>query len=158
MSVGKAGSNLANPFDTIEVGLLIGRFDVVDVGFFFLAVALAERGFIGKPQKQMQGFRLFDANGQTAPCVLFSGQNVEAHGLLNVERDAVVNERCAKIQGTEQGVAIVFKDVTAFQPGEERDRVVYPVQKPLPKLLSGQSGQEGIRRIVDLDKMFEFHA
>src|SRR5574343_1024096 len=152
-----AGCERADEAYAIDVGLMVGRLDVLDVGAFFAVGSFAEGGGVAEAQEEGAGFGFFDADGETAAGVLFVGQDVETDPFIVDHRDTILDDGCAEIEFPQQVVGMPGDDGAAFETRQERGGIFNAVQQPLPDLRPLHGFDERILQVVDLDKVFEFH-
>ena len=93
-----AGSQRADDAHAIDVGLVVGRLHVFNIGPLFRVRVGRQRRLISEAQEQEGGFRLFDADMQAAAGMGFGRLDVETYLGHVGQRDAILNHCRAEIE------------------------------------------------------------
>src|SRR5574343_949395 len=152
-----AGRQGADDLYAIDIGLVVGRLDVIDIGALFGVRVSAEAGGIGEAQEQAGWLRFLDGDGQAAAGVLFAGQDVEANPVPFDQGDAIVDDGSAEIELAQQVVGVALNDGATLQARQERGGILDAVEQALPDLVTAQGFEQRVLQIVDLDEVFEIH-
>src|SRR5574343_2006662 len=152
-----SGGERADDAYAIDVGLVVGRLDVVNVGALFRIRVAGEAGGVGEAQEQGGRLRFLDADGQAATGVLFAGQDVEANPVPFDQGDAIVDDGSAENELAQQVVGVGLNDGATLQARQERGGVLDAVEQALPDLVATQGFDQRVLQIVDLDEVFEIH-
>jgi len=121
---GAVGGQGADDLYAVDVGLLVSRFDVIDVGLVFGG----ERGGVDETQAELLRRRFLDADGQAAAGVLFAGLDLEMHPFFDRHGDAVADAGGAEIEFAAQEGVVALEQGAGLEAGQEGQRMVNPLQ------------------------------
>ena len=151
---GAVGGQGADDLYAVDVGLLVSRFDVIDVGLVFGG----DRGGVDETQAELLRRWFLDADGQAAAGVLFARLDLEMHPFLDRHGDAVADAGGAEVEFAAQEGVVALEQGAGLEAGQEGQRMVNPLQQSFPDLAAVQRNDQRIAGIVDDDQVFEVHA